>query len=140
MIRYATHTDIPRLVELARLEHAASSWAEVPFDAAHTGESMGQFVSGFGRTALCSDGGYLFGMAQPAGFTKRLVALEYAWFSVDGSGLALLRKFIDWASEMNAVAVVAHDYHGAGKLASILERRFNFKRVGTALSLSLPEA
>lgn len=137
MVRYATAADIPRLVELARLEHAASPWAGVPFDAEHTAESMLAFVSGWGRTVLCSEGGYLFGLVQPIGFSKRVAALEYAWFATDGSGLSLLRHFTEWARNMNAVALIAHDYLSDGKLAKVLERRLGYKRVGAALSLSL---
>lgn len=138
MVRLASYSDLPRLVELARREHAGSPWAGIPFDAAHTEQSMDSFVTGFGRTLLCSEGGYLLGFVQPLGFSKKLVALEYAWFSVDGTGLAMLRRFQEWAKSMNAVSVIVHDYAGDGRLGSVLTRH-GWQSVGAALSLSLED-
>lgn len=138
MIRLANHTDLPRLVELARSEHGGSPWAGIPFDAAQTGATMSSFVTGFGRTLLCSEGGYLLGFVQPLGFSKKLVALEYAWFATDGSGLALLRRFQEWARSMGAIRVIAHDYAGDGRLSKVLCRH-GWESVGEALSLSIED-
>lgn len=109
MIRYAHLTDVPRIVALAREEHAMSSMRGIAFDATFTSEVAHGFVSLVGRTLLISDGGYLAGMVQPLGFTERKIALEFAWYANDGSGFELLRAFEVWAKRMGAVKVVAHD-------------------------------
>lgn len=136
-MRYADHSDIPRLVLLAEQEHASSPWADEPFDATHCGLVMAQFISGYGRTLLCSDGGYIAGIVQPAAFTKRVVAMEYAWFARDGSGMGLLDDLQAWSRSMSARFLIVHDYIGDGRMAKVLERRRGYKRLGSALALSL---
>lgn len=137
MIRLATASDIPQLVEFAADEHARSLWSHVEFDRRCAGATIAGFISGFGRTAIRSDGGYLLGFVQPTGFSAKTFALEYVLYATDGAGLALLEKFEEWARSMGAIAVIAHDYIGDDRLANVLERRRGYKRVGTALSLTL---
>ena len=133
-VRYATTEDIPRIVQMARREHARSPWRDVPFDEAATAELVAGFVQGLGRTLLISDTSYLAGMVQPIGFSRKTVALEYAFYSEGHDGMDLLTKFEEWAQAMNAEAVVVHDYTGENRLAAVLARRRNYQPIGMALT------
>ena len=137
MTRYATHADIPHIVEMARTEHSRSPWAEYAFDAEHVTRTCGEFICGFGRTLIVSESGYLAGLVQPVGFSRALNALEYAWYAEDGKGMSLLAEFEQWARNMNASHLTAHDYIGDGRLASVLERRRGYRRIGCALTKRL---
>lgn len=138
MIRYATTSDIGRIVEMAEREHARSLWADHPFDAAYTQDLARSLVEMFGATVLMSERGYLAGMVQPMGFSRALMAIEYAFYCEDGQGLALLRAFEQWAHRMGARYVVAHDYAvDDDRLANVLVRRYHYRRLGTALSKEL---
>ena len=136
-VRYACLADVPSIVALAQQEHAISAWREIPFDPEATAGIAAEFIAGMGRTLLVSDGGYLAGLVQPLGFSRRLVAMEYAWFATDGSGLALLAKFERWAKNMNAAAVVIHAYGGDPRLQSVLAIRRGYGWLGSAMTKNL---
>ena len=136
-VRHAHLTDIPRLLALARREHEASAWARMPFDAASCEAQMRAFIEGIGRTAFASEGGYLFGLVQPAGFSAARIALEFAWYAEDGQGLLLLGAFEAWAQRMGAYAVVVHAYGAADHLGSILQRRRGYQPLGAAFTKQL---
>lgn len=140
-VRYATEDDIFRLVELAKEEHALSAWASLPFDAASTAASMREFIEGFNRTMLITDGGYLAGVLQPLAFhVKHLVAMEYAWFANDGSGQSLIAAFERWAQNMSAVAVVANDHRPDTRLRRVLVARRGYEQLGASLVKKLEHA
>lgn len=133
VIRYATRNDIPALIALARQEHAQSTWAQaLPFDARAVESTALQFIEQPGRTVLMTDGGYLAGLVQPLGFTAATAAMEWAWFAVDGSGLALAARFEAWARRMGATLVVLHNYSGDARLARVLADRRHYQRAGDA--------
>ncbi len=136
--RLATLEDLPAMVALARVEHAGSSWAAMPFDAQACEATIRSFIEGMGRTALFNGRGYLLGLVQPAGFSGARIALEFAWFAQEG-GMALLAEFEAWAHRMGAYAVVVHDMAGHYRLAQVLERRRGYRALGTALSKLLEE-
>lgn len=131
--RPANQSDVPRLVELAREEHARSPWAKHEFEAAAVRATITQFIYGVGRTLITTDGGYLAGLLQPIGFSRQMLALEYAWFSTDGRGMAMLDRFLQWASNMGATSVVVHSYMGDDRLPNILRRRRGFVQLGQAM-------
>lgn len=133
MVRYATIEDIPTIVELAEKEHHLSLWSDTEFDAEATAETARHFITEFGHTLLVSEGGYFAGLLQPVGFNRRLMAIEFAWFAKDGQGLALLHRFHEWAVQMGAIAVVAHDYAHAGHLSQVLAKRYGYGPLGTAM-------
>lgn len=137
MVRYATESDIGSIVRLARREHAMSPWSSKPFSDAAVADTALAFIRGQGRTALLSDGGYFFGLVQPMGFTLRYIALEYAWFAEDGSGLELLRRFEKWARNMGAAVLTVHNYTGDHRLARVMTSRYGFATTGTAMSKDL---
>ena len=134
--RLASVHDMPAMLELAREEHAASSWAAMPFDPQVWEMTMHSFITGFGRTAWFNGQGYFFGLVQPAGFSGARMALEFAWFARRG-GMALLHKFEEWAAHMGAHAVIVHDYAGHQRLAPVLERRYGYTPIGVALKKHL---
>lgn len=133
LVRYANATDAPAIVELARREHAMSTWASEPFEDASANDTALAFIRGHGKTALVSDGGYLLGLVQPTGFSRRLMALEYAWFAHDGSGLVLLQHFSAWAKNMGATYITVHNYTNDRRLARVLTGRFGFSGIGQAM-------
>lgn len=134
-VRHASLTDAPRLIELARKEHAMSRWAAEPFDETHVAGLIGSFLQTIGCTVLMSAGGYFAGLVQHMGFTRKRIAVEFAWFAEDGSGFALLRAFEAWALRMNVHSVLVHSYIEAddeGRLARALTRRHGYSRLGPA--------
>jgi hypothetical protein len=137
-VRYAQPADIDRIVDLARREHAASVWANrVAFSPQHAKDTIESFLWTPMRTIVMTDGGYLLGLVQSVGFSPVLAAMEYAWYAEDGSGLALLKEFDQWAKRMGAQTLIVHDYFTASeeqsRLSGVLRRRYNFTSLGTAL-------
>jgi hypothetical protein len=135
--RYATALDVPRITELAAEEHALSHWAHVPFDAATCSATIHRFIDGHGSTMLVTPGGYLAGLVQPMGFSPRLIAMEYALYSNDGTGLELLRRFEVWSRAMGATQVCIHGYSNEPRLAKVLTGRMKYKALGTMLARDL---
>lgn len=134
---YANVSDIPLIVEMAREEHGQSRWADTPFDEQATRETIALFLRSFGHTVFMTPNAYLLGLIQPMGFSRRTIAIEYAWYSRDGSGMSLLRAFEAWGKNMGADEVVVHDHVSQGRLARILQRRHAYQPVGTTLIRSI---
>ncbi|MBI5270696.1 MAG: hypothetical protein HY856_13575 [Burkholderiales bacterium] len=137
MVRYACEADIPLIMRLCEREHAASKWRDVPFEPHAAENTIRQFLSLIGRTLFVSEAGYLAGLVQPFGFSQYRVALEYAWYAEDGSGLALLRRFEEWAHRMGAVEVVAHNYLNDPRLEAVMAKRRGYSLMGSTLSKRL---
>ncbi len=135
--RYASAADIPRLVKLAQAEHGRSLWKHLPFDAEFAASSFSSFITGFGKTVIVGDESYLMGTLQNLGFSRKLIALEYAWYAEDGQGLQLLTQFAQWARQMGAVAVVANNFTGDPRLGSVLNSRYGFHPMGDTFVLHL---
>jgi hypothetical protein len=113
MPRFATMSDVPALVELARREHGASPWAGgMLFDSAVATETAMGFIRHIGKTLVVGERSYLAGFLQPLGFSRDMIAVEFAWYAEDGQGLQLLRFFEDWARQMGAVGVVVSEQAG----------------------------
>lgn len=133
-VRRAVFEDIPRLVELAAMEHAMSRFASAPFNEQVASHAFAQAVRAMHMVVFFSGGGYLAGMVQPMLFHRGWNAYELAWFAQDGSGMALLRAFKDWASSMRAQEVVVHNYAGVieeRRMSRALSRH-GFKPVGSS--------
>ena len=137
MSLYANVSDIPLIIELAREEHSQSRWADAPFDESAARQTAEDFLRSFGRTIFMTPNAYLLGMVQPMGFSRKTIAIEYAWYSRDNSGMVLLRAFEAWARNMGADEVVVHDHVSQGRLARILQRRHAYQPVGTTLIRSI---
>lgn len=139
-VRYAaTPGDLHRVVELAALEHQASRWASDAFDPAHVFAVASNFMRQPGKTLLVTEGGYIAGMVQHMGFAPLLCALEYAWYSHDGSGLKLLRAFEEWAKSMRARRVFIHLYAGDERASALLGQRRQYKWLGGAMFKELED-
>src|SRR5689334_12112238 len=136
MVRYACEGDIPLIMRLCEREHGKSVWADVPFDPRAAEGTIRAFLTVVGRTLFVTDGGYIAGLVQPMGFSNYRVALEYAWYAEDASGLALLRRFEKWADDMGAFEVIAHNYLNDPRLAKVAERR-GYSQIGQAMSKRL---
>lgn len=131
MIRYANSSDIPKIVELARQEHAISHWKHLDFCEERVAYTASEFIGSGLRTLILSDSGYLAALLQPMGFTPRLMAYEFAWFATDGCGFDLLDKFERWAKRMGAAGVVIHSFVD-DRLGRVLERRNQYRKLGSA--------
>lgn len=133
-VRRAITEDITRLIELAREEHAVSRFARLPFDAQRVEESFLAMVNGMGSAVFMSEGGYIVGVVQSMLFNRFWNAYELAWYSKDGSGMALLDALADWAHAMRAVDLVVHNYAGVvapERFTKVLARR-GFSQLGAS--------
>lgn len=129
MPRFAAMSDIPSLVELARREHGQSRWAAgMQFDSAAVAETAASFITHIGKTLIVGDASYLAGFLQPLGFSRRMVAVEFAWYAEDGQGFELLRFFEEWAEKMGAAGVVVSsqpaDFGGSLERVLCARRRY----------------
>jgi hypothetical protein len=109
-VRPATIADVPRLVQLAQVEHARSRFKDKPFDKLVAITNMEQAVTGLLTRVFISDCGFLAGMLQPSLFNRYFIAYELCWYAEDGQGMRLLAAFCDWAKKMRAVDVVVSNY------------------------------
>lgn len=137
MIRHAIVSDIPRIVELARAEHAMSQWADRSFSAAAAASTADSFIRMPGRTLLFSGGGYLLGLLQPLGFSHEMAAIEYAWFAEDGSGWGLLCEFREWAGRCGATELMVHSHGHNKRLERLLMLRGGFTPAGRVMTQKL---
>jgi hypothetical protein len=78
-------------------------------------------------------------MLQPMLFNKYFTAYELCWFSLDGSGIALLNAFCEWARKMRAVEVVLSNYANIKSDATFTRvmQRKGFQVLGTTYCKSL---
>lgn len=95
----------------------------------------------FIRLVQCDDGaytGFVGGHISPFFFSPRVMAIEDAWYVREGSvdrtkaAMMLMRSFMRWAWEQNAVLVQSGDVAGINNTAvDALYRRLGFKRWGS---------
>ena len=140
-IRPATLADVPRLLHLAMLEHARSQFKGEKFEAAVAQSHLEHAIAGMLSRVLVSDAGlgYIAGILQPRIFNRAWVAYELAWYAEDGSGMALLNAFCDWARKMRAVSVVVSNYAGINEPAKFTRvmKRGGFDLLGSSYCKSL---
>lgn len=139
MIRRATIDDLDRLVNLARLEHAASRMGKYPFDEARVRQSFTGAIGGLASSVFVSESdgqvtGLIAGMVQVNLFNRYMTAYELMWFAVDGSGMKLLAALKEWASKMRCIEFVVHNYAGIKCPASFnkVMARKGFDQLGTS--------
>lgn len=114
MIRPAKHEDVPRLVELATLLHATSSFSTSAFNAEKTGGFLHELINGTGVIFVAEIGGQvvggLAGGVTEQWFSTDLLAFDYSFF-IDPktrSGITatrLLMTFTEWARLMGAKSI-----------------------------------
>ena len=94
--RVATIDDLPRLMQLARMEMSRSRFKDEPFDHDRAEAVFKQFMSSLLSRVLISESrlGFIAGMIQPNLHNKRFTAYETCWYAEDGSGLALLGQVV----------------------------------------------
>lgn len=87
---------------MAQRFHASVNppWPWVAEDMAVTVEAMQESDDCFVAT---TDGGFILGLIQPNPMSRGyLIAQEFLWWSEDGSGADLIRKFRAWAKARGA--------------------------------------
>lgn len=123
MIRPATHSDIPRILELGVLMHQLTAYASRPYDQEKAGQFMASLISGGGVVFLAEiDGVVVGGLAGALGecwFNDERFAYEIAFFLEpkrrSGFTAARLAKaFIAWAELRGAKRVEAGITTGCG--------------------------
>lgn len=105
MITRATPGDIPFMVSLGALNYAAmhDDGGYDPDAAAHFLREM-VFKRG---AAFLTRGGMIGGVLCPRWMAPTKVeAIEMLWFAHDGTGAALLKKWVDFADYSRAVPVI----------------------------------
>lgn len=140
-VRRATREDVARLTRLAQLEHARSQFNTDRFDPAVAARNFETCATGALSAVFISNTapGFIAGFVQPGLYNGRMTAHELAWYSEDGSGLALLDAFTVWAQRMRATRVVVANFAGikdAPKFTRVLNRK-GFAFLGNTFSKSL---
>lgn len=140
-VRRAVSTDIPRLLQLAQVEHERSRFRGARFDRAHCERGFAAAIGGMASVVLVSESGLglIAGMVQGNLFNRFCTAYELLWYAEDGSGMELLRGLTDWARRMRAVELVVHDYaqiNDAHQLSRVMARN-GFSTLGTTYVKSL---
>lgn len=104
MIRRATVEDIPRLVELGALFHAASPWRTVTYDPDATANTVAGVITGAGAVFM-NDAGMIGGFVSPLWFNPAVkVAVEMFWWAPK-DGRALREAFEQWATGEGATMI-----------------------------------
>lgn len=140
-VRPATVADVPRLTQLAQLEHAQSRFRDRPFDRAYAAHNFAQCINGLASRVFVSETelGFIAGIAQPKLFCKFHTAYELAWYAEDGSGFMLLTAFTDWAKKMRCLDLVVSNYAGIkdSEQFTRVMRRAGFELLGSSYTKSL---
>ena len=144
MIRRAVITDIDQLIQLARLEHAASRMKDQPFDELVVRNRFAGAIGGMATAVFVSEtdgqlNGVIAGMAQQNLHNRYATVYELMWFSFAGTGIKLLSALKDWANRMRATALVIHNYAGIKPTETFnkVMARNGFDQLGTSYVMSL---
>lgn len=105
-MRQAILSDIPELLRIGRLFHAASPYADlVEYDEPSMAQVLTNLINGAGvvwmsQHAICG------GLLTPLHFNhSALVAAELFWFSEKGSGSDVREAFENWAADQGATFI-----------------------------------
>lgn len=114
MIRVATISDMPRLLELGRAMLAESTATPFRYDMGKTADSLARIINGGGVIFVSERdgvivGGFAGGISEQW-YSMDKVAFDYALFIEPGlrSGLTaikLVKAFETWATEMGALEI-----------------------------------
>ena len=142
-VRPATAADVPRLVQLAQLEHARSRFKTQRFVSEVAERNFEQAIAGMLTRVFISEErlGFIGGVLQPTLFNKFFTAYELCWYAEDGSGLTLLKAFCEWAKKMRAVEVIVSNYAGIKepeKFTRVLKRA-GFDPIGSSYCMKLED-
>jgi len=112
MIRVATISDMPRLLELGRLMLAESTATPFRFDMGKTAETLAKIMNGGGVIFVSERdgvivGGFAGGVCEQW-YSRDKVGFDYALFIEPGlrnglTAIKLVRAFEVWAAEMGAI-------------------------------------
>jgi GNAT superfamily N-acetyltransferase len=123
MIRPATYSDIPRILELGVIMHATTDYSTLNYDQERAGQFMYSLIAGAGVVFLAEvDGVVVGGIAGALGqqwFNDDLYAYEIALFidPASRSGITavkLVKAFMAWAKLRGAKHVEAGITTGRG--------------------------
>ena len=135
----ATVDNLDMLVQMARKEHALSRFSDQPFDEKKVAANFYAVITGLTGVVFITPKGFIVGMVQPCLLNRYLTTYELAWYSEDGSGMALLRELITWAKAMRSVELVLHNYagHVPDERFARVTKRIGFEKLGAAYAMRL---
>ena len=117
MIRRATLSDVPRIVQLGRKFHAYSIWRDLPYDLEAVARTAYSMVKNEDGAVFLSDDGLCGGLINALYFSpSHRIAVELFWYAPT-EGKELREAFEAWAVERGADAIqfsaLADDRRGA---------------------------
>lgn len=152
MIRKATETDIPYIIETGMRLHARSGNEEVAVHKPTVFNTMRVFVVSHDKLFLVSERneiirGFLMASIEPFWWADpvrgRRYVTDWAFYSeIKGDGLAMLRAMQEWAWKQPRVvecACASNVPKGRG-LVDVLFERAGFTRVGGRYKVARPES
>lgn len=104
MIRWATHADVLRIVDMVERLRAAVD-GPVVVNRGWTAAQVARLIDGPDSAVWVAGGGFIAGALVPTVISPDPVAQELGWWAEDGSGLRLLRRFEGWARDRGASLV-----------------------------------
>ncbi len=128
MIREATVEDLPDLMVMGKRFHDASGLPG-SFSALACGAFVAALIDSPAGAVFRSDKGVIMGALTPSYCAPDWkMAVEMAWWAEDGKGLALLKRFEEWARDTGANEI------RMTSLANLAEDRVRkiFERAGYA--------
>lgn len=98
MIRTITEDDLDWLVELTT--EFNDQYYGIPLNLNKTRRTLWSLITGPNGVCFRSDSGAIIGTIEDDPFRDYVVLQERGWFSTDRSGIALLREFTDYGTEL----------------------------------------
>lgn len=148
MIRSATPDDLPALLRLGEVMHRNSTYAHLSYSPERLARTLVRLLEADGGAVfVCEIDGVVAGALPcelvPAYFSDALIAQDLAIF-VDpearalGIGLALVRRFIEWAGAQGAARVEVKNGAGMDDRRFVrLMARMGFTLAGSAMYLEV---
>lgn len=126
MIRKATVSDIPRLLEMGqKFADKAGLTDHVGYDPESMAATFRAMIEGENYIILIGESGAIGGGYAPHPFNhKHLIAQEVFWWSEGREGLRLLAAFEDWAREhCHSLGMITLEAVSADRVSELYRRK-----------------
>lgn len=125
MIRPATHSDIPALLEMGQAFADKAKLAEhVGYDPGDMADTFAALIGG-GHPVFIGESGAIGGTSTPHPFNKtHIIAQEMFWWSEGREGLRLLGAFEDWCeANCHSLRMITLEAVNPDRMGRLYERR-----------------
>lgn len=124
MIREATVSDIPQLVELIRLFHSKSFWSATEFEPDAVERLCRSAIENDDALLAVNDGvtGFAMFWAAPLPFSDKIQVAYEVGFYGGGAAIGLLRRVEEWAKGMGLYMIKTDEHLGMKSPARLYER------------------